>query len=186
MDEAIEVRTPRRGRPPRAETVAVNRRRRKVGSLNRMAQFKLDCIEPEDLDLENYVYRWTNDENSRLRQLTQADDYDFVGLDEIGSGFDKDNTDSESDGRARMLVGTNKGGGPQYAYLLKKRRDFWEADNDAMVAQREDMMAGRVYRAENDDPTGADPGVENVYVPKGNQLGSAAGRRRGPIPRNAK
>lgn len=150
-----------------------------------MAQYKLDCIEPEDLDLANYVYRWTNDENSRIRQLTKADDYDFVNAGELGDGFDRENTDSESAERVRMVVGSQKNGNPLYAYLLKKRRDFWEEDNETMVRLREDMMAGRVYRAEVTEPEEGSLAA-HAYVPAGNQIGSAAHRRRGPIPKNFK
>lgn len=184
-EPAIEDEGPRRGRAPRADVVATQRRRRRTGTLNRMAQFKLDCIEPEDLDLENYVYRWVNDENSRIRQLTKADDYDFVPAGELGEGFDRDNTDSESADRLRMTVGTHKSGAPLYAYLLRKPRAFWEEDNEVVVRNREEMMAGRVYRGETDEP---EEGALNgsAYVPAGNLIGSAAERRRGPIPKNFK
>jgi hypothetical protein len=181
----IQTETPRRGRPPRAEAVASGRRRRKTGSLNRMAQFKLDFIEPEDLDLANYQYRWTNDEGSRIRQLTRADDYDFVTLDELGQGVDRDQTDSESDGRMRVLVGKDKSGNPTYSYLLKKRREFFEADQEEEVIAREEQMAGRVYRGEVDEPEEAAL-ANHAYVPAGVQLGGAAQRRRGPIPRKLK
>ncbi len=183
----LAVETPRRGRPPRAEVVASQRRRRKVGTLNRMAQLKLDCIEPESLDLENYVYRWVNDESSKLRGATKMDDYDFVSTHELGEGFDAENTDSESTERVRMLVGESKGGKPIYSYLCKKPRAFWEADNSEQVTAREDMMAGRVYRGEateeDERPQEAD---DKFYVPEGNTIGHAAQRRRGPIPRKLK
>lgn len=181
-DETVIPEAPRRGRPPRVEAVAEHRRRRRAGTLNRMAQFKLDCIEPDDLDLANYVYRWVNDESSRLRQLTKQDDYDFVTMGELGDGFDPDSTDSETDGRVRMLVGTQKSGGALYAYLLKKPRQFWEDDNEEMVRQREAMMAGRIYQGETTESDEGRPGGDDkFYVPAGNRVGSASSRRRGPI-----
>jgi hypothetical protein len=194
MIEQIEQERPRRGRPPRVQQVAEGRRRRKAGTLDRMAQFKLDCIDPEALDLDNYVYYWGNDENGNLRHMTQADDYDFVTAAELGQNFDADMTDSESTGRVRMLVGNQKSGAPLYSYLCKKPRAFWEADNAEMVRSREDMMAGRVYRAEaainegielpgdEDRPGGAD----KFYASKGNTIGHAAERRRGPVPARVK
>ncbi len=186
----IEQERPRRGRPPRVQQVAEGRRRRKAGTLDRMAQFKLDCIDPEALDLKNYVYYWGNDENGNLRNMTQNDDYDFVTEDELGTNFDPDMADSESKGRVRMLVGNQKSGAPLYAYLTKKRRSFWEADNAAMVSAREDMMAGRVYRAEAAINEGIDlpgdedrPGGQDVfYADPSNTIGHAAQRRRGPVP----
>lgn len=175
---------PRRGREPRQEAVATQRRRRKAGSLNRMVQYKLDCIEPSQLDLENYVYRWVNDEPGKLRMATHMDDYDHVPLHELGQTFDAEATDSESSERVRMLVGTDRHGNPTYSYLLKKPREFWTEDNEAMVQAREDMMAGRVYRGDATDEQEDRPGGEDkFYVPEGTQIGSAAARRKGPIPR---
>lgn len=190
--EAVEEEAPRRGRLPRAEENASHRRRRKVGTLNRMAQFKLDCIEPEALDLENYVYYWGNDETGNLRRMTQQDDYDFVTSDELGESFDADMTDSESRGRVRQIVGTHKSGAPLYAYLCKKPRAFWEADNEEMVQRREAMMAGRVYDADAnaEDMLGEDEarpgGSDKFYAAKDNQIGNPAHRRRGPVPKRAK
>ncbi len=179
-----ELERPRRGRPPRAEEVAGHRRRRRAGTLNRMAQFKLDCIAPEDLDLANYVYYWINDETGNVRRATQDDDYDFVTEDEIGRNFDPADADSESAGRVRMLVGNQKSGAPLYSYLCKKRRSFWEADVEEMVRAREDLMAGRVYRGvSTEDEEAEDP---TRYVPAGNQIGSPGRRRSGPIPRTLK
>lgn len=184
MNEAAEVEAPRRGRKPRAEMVSAERRRRKAGSLNRMAQMKLDCIDPASLDLDNYVYRWVNDEPGKLRQATKGDDYDFVGTEELGENFDPEQTDSESFERVRMVCGTTKDGAALYTYLCKKPRSFWETDNEEMVQAREAMMAGRVYRGEatqEEESLG-----DEFYVPEGNQIGHAGERRRGPIPRKLK
>lgn len=176
------VERPVRGRAPRADAVAGERRRRKPGTLDRMVQYKLDYIAPEDLDLENYVYRWANDEPGRLRMLTKHDDYDHVSLSDMGPGFNPEGTDSESSERIRMLTGTDKHGNPSYAYLLKKPRPYWVDDNEAIVDAREAMMEGRVYHGEAvGDPTGnekIDPSV--TYVPGGNSIGGIP-RRRGPV-----
>lgn len=184
MEGHIDGRT-REGRAARADAVGEQRRRRKGGTLNRMAQLKLDCIEPEDLDLAHYVYRWVNDEGPRMRQLTRQDDYDHVNLTELGDGFDPEATDSEGTaGHIRMLVGTQKSGAPLYAYLLKKRRDWWTDDNEEMVRSREDMMAGRVYGGEADEDESRPGGDDKFYVPGGVKLGGSAQRRRGPITRS--
>jgi hypothetical protein len=189
MSEALDTtedETPRRARRDRAEVQGEHRRRRTAGSLNRMVQFKLDIFGPEDLD-PSYVYYWFNDEGSNLRQMTQLDDYDFVTVEELGEGFNPEATDSESSGRVRMLVGNQKSGAPMYAYLCKKPRAFWEADQDQIVRNREDMMAGRVYRAEATDEGEQRPGgAEMFYAPASNQIGHAAQRRRGPVPRTLK
>lgn len=187
MLDTAEDHTPRRGRVPRADAVAGQRRRRNAGSLNRMVSFKLDIFGPEQLDLENYVYLWANDDGVNIRQMTRNDDYDFVSTDEIIGGFDIEATDSESSDRIRILVGNKKSGDPMYAYYLKKPRAFWEEDNEAIVRNREDMMAGRVYRNEPTDDGEQRPGGEDkFYATPGNTIGHAAQRRRGPVPRTLK
>jgi len=185
--DTAEQEAPRRGRPPRAQAVAGNRRRRNAGSLNRMVSYKLDIFAPEQLDLENWVYLWANDEGTNIRQLTKMDDYDFVSPDDIIGGFDADATDPESAERIRILAGNQKSGAPMYVYYLRKPRAFWEADQEEVVRNREDMMAGRVYRAEATDESEARPGgAENFYASPGNTIGHAAQRRRGPVPRSLK
>ena len=185
--EVAEVQDrPRRGRPPRQAAVAETRRRRQPGTLNRMVQFKLDIIPPEDLDLQNYVYRWIDDRPGRLRMATEADDYDFVTTSELGRNFDPAVTDSESDERVRMFCETSANGQPVYTYLCKKPRSFWEADNDEVVRMREDMMAGRVYRGEATEGQEQTRDEDSFYVPTGVQVGHAGERKRGPIPRNFK
>ncbi len=179
---------PRRARVPRIEAKAASRRRRKAGTLNRMVQMTLDIFDPDQLDLETYVYRWINDEKGRIRQATKQDDYDFVSPEELGESFDVDETDHESSERVRMIVGDNRGGKPIYAYLCRKRRAFWESDNQELVQSREDMMAGRVFRGEftEDEEIERNAGdEENFYVPDpaNKSIGLASGRRRGPIPR---
>lgn len=183
--DTAEIEAPRRGRPPRAEAQATHRRRRQAGSLNRMVQFKLDIFTPDQLDLANYVYYWANDEGTNIRQMTKLDDYDFVNTDDIVGGFDPSSVDAESDGRIRMLVGNQKSGSPLYAYFLRKPRNFWEADNEQVVRNREDMMAGRVYRAEATEDAEQRPGGDDAfYATPGNNLGGSAHRRRsGPVSR---
>lgn len=186
MSEALDY-EPTRGRQPRAEAVAGERRRRRNGSLNVMAQFKLDIFGPEDLDLENFVYLWANDEGANIRSLTQQDDYEFVTSSDIRN-FNPNMVDSaESDERIRILAGNKKNGDPLYVYYLKKPRSFWEEDQEAIVRRREDMMAGRVYRAEATEDSEQRPGgADNFYATRDSTIGHAAQRRRGPVPRNLK
>ncbi len=182
--EDIAEDMPRRARRERADVQGEHRRRRKSGTLNRMTQFKLQIFDPEDLDLENYVYYWLNDEGNNLRRMTVMDDYDFVTVTELGEAFNPESTDSESSERVRMLVGSKQDGSPLYAYLCKKRRAFWEADYEESVREREDMMAGRVYRAEATDSDEDRPGgSDKFYASQNNQIGHAAQRRRGAVPR---
>lgn len=191
-----------RGRPDRAEFKRGERRRRRAGTLTRMAAMRLDVFDPGMLDTENYVYRWVNDEDGKIRMATKMDDYDKVAISEL-EGFDRDTTDSEGDGVVRMLAGKDKGGNPIYTYLLRKPKWMWQEDMEQAVRFREEMMEGVVHRGESIDPQsigldkapkevleaaglkGAAPTADpHTYVPKGNQIGSAAARKRGPITRS--
>jgi len=188
-----------RQRTPRAEVLGQERRRRKKGTLNRMAQYKLDVFEPSQLD-PDYIYRWVSDEGARLRIVTKQDDYDFVQADEIEDFSADDMTDSEPGGRLRIVAGEKKNGQPLYQYLVKKRRDFWESDNAEAMDYRDDVLAGRVYRGEINEVTVAAPtkdgkvergtisgiadaDADNTYVPPEAALhhGISGGRRRGPV-----
>jgi hypothetical protein len=180
-----------RGRPDRLTVRKAERRRRKASTISRMASFKLDVFDASQLDTENYVYRWVNEEGSRLRMATKQDDYDYVDTKDL-KNFDAESTDSESTERVRMFVEKDKQGNPVYAYLLRKPRDFWEEDQEAMVRFREDMMDGVVYRGEGLEELAEDFGEGSqidpdagFYVPPEAKLGSASARRRGPIKRNS-
>lgn len=181
-----------RARPTRAEVHGHERRRRKAGTLNRMAQYKLDIFTAEQLD-PDYIYRWVSDESSRLRMVTKQDDYDFVNADEIPDFSPDDETDSEPGGRVRIISGEKKNGQPLYQYLVKKRRTFWEEDNASAMQFRDDTLKGRVYHGEigavevgiavNGKVERAEVGgldTDQFYVPPEATLG-AAGRRRGPV-----
>lgn len=176
-----------RTRPARADKVAGERRRRNASSLNRMAQYKLDFIPEDLLDKDNFVYRWINDTPGRLRMATKMDDYEQVSASELGPGFAIDNTDSEGGDTIRMYTGV-EAGQPVYAYLCKKPRDYWESDNEEIVARREAMMEGRVFHGEGGESEGGRTDLsEGVsYVPAGVQMGGSAQRKRGPVARNFK
>lgn len=185
MDETTtEPIAPRRGRPPRAEAEAGHRRRR-AGILDVMTHDRLNPFEPGMLDHDNFIYRWQTDEAGQLRALTVRDDYDFVTSDDI-PGFDMSQTDSESDGRIRLIMnGATAGKDAIYGYLLRKRRDFWNEDREQVSDFYESMMSGRVYEGETTEQRESRPGGEDkFYTPKTNQLGTPTGRRRGPVTRS--
>lgn len=132
-----------RGRPPK-----VPRRRRK-GKLNGE---NLNLKVPE---ITGYETRWANDQKNRIYQLTQLDDWDFVTAEEIADPNNPDkplvgekthNPNAEGSSRIRALVDKDKDG-PVYAFLLKKRREFVEADkrekSEAKAAKLKDIKEGR-------------------------------------------
>lgn len=184
IEETQEDR-PRRGRPPRQEAETGHRRRRK-GVLDVMGQSRLNPFDDGMLDHESYVYRWVNDEAGRLRSLTIRDDYDHVRASDL-DGFDASQTDSESDGPIRLIVGES-GGKPLYAYLCRKPRDLWEDDRMEMSDFYESIMEGRIYEGAATESDEQRPGGnDKFYAPKTNQIGSVSGtRRRGPVPRSLK
>lgn len=187
MDQVQEQEPRQRGRQPRSEVVAGERRRRKSGTLDRMTQFRLDCIPAEALD-RNFVYRWIDDRPGRLHMATKMDDYDFVKLDELGTAWSAYDAEGESDDRVRMIAEAT-GAKPVHTYLCRKPRDFWNEDNEEIVCKREAMMDGRVYHGEGGyTPEGqarsADLTEDVSYVPSGVQMGGSAARKRGPVPRS--
>jgi hypothetical protein len=108
-----------------------------------MASYKLDIFNQAQLD-PDYSYRWASDDASRLRMLTKHDDYDFVDAAEIDDFNAGEETDSESDGRVRMIVGEKASGKPHYQYLLRKRREFVAEDAAAQRDYWDNMLKGRI------------------------------------------
>ena len=109
----------------------MQRGRPKKGPVRRRDKEKIDgtrykLYAPE---ISGFATRWVNDTNNRVHMLTNYDDWDFVSTQEI----------SDQDGRANVtpelalgdhvarIVGQVEGK-PLYAYLLKKRKEFYEQD----------------------------------------------------------
>lgn len=181
-EHTAEQDRPRRGRPPRIEAEA-GKRRRRSGMLDVMAHDRLNPFDDGMLDRDNYTYRWQTDEAGQLRALTVRDDYEFVTADDV-PGFDMTQTDSESDGRIRLIMnGAQAGPNAIYGYLLKKSKNYWEEDRAQISDFYEQMMEGRVYEARTTDTNESRPGGEDkFYARESNQLGSVSGtRRRGPV-----
>lgn len=163
-----------RGRPPRIEQVEGERRRRRGSTLDLGGQLKLDVADASMLDTQNFVYRFVSDKNGRLSHLTLRDDYDFVDGAEVGEGtpdaqLEQGERRAESDNRVRRAVGNDQYGHPEYQYLLKKPRAYWQADYDEVVTARENEMRSRQVEGEFT----ADPRelAEQAYVARGNKIG---------------
>ncbi len=171
---------PERGRQDRADTVRGERRRRSGSNLDRMVSMKMDIFSPDQLDLNNYVYRWVNDEDNRVNILWN-EDYDHCGESDV-KNYNPNTTNNETDSKIRKLCGKKADGSPLYAYLMKKPREYWEADNNELVARREAMMNGVVYNGDVEQANGFSGSVDgdNLYATKNNQIGGAA-RRKGLV-----
>lgn len=140
------------GRPPRQEQVQSERRRRSADQA--IAGLKLHVR--EDLKDPNFTYRWANDRPGRIHQLTEQDDWDVVSTGDAGS------LTSASEGTVmRRSVDKATGEG---AVLLRKRKDFYEADQkdkQKPLDERDELLR-----------RGAAPGSESLtgseaYVPGG-------------------
>lgn len=150
MTEAEIKRGP--GRPPRQEEVKSERRRRSGDQA--VAGLKLHVR--EDQKDPNFTYRWANDRPGRIHQLTQQDDWDVV------SAEDSSALTSASEGTVmRRSVDKATGEG---AVLLRKRKDFYEADQkdkQKPLDERDEILR----RGAAPDPEGL-AGSE-AYVPGG-------------------
>jgi hypothetical protein len=116
MSEDTNVKHRGPGRPPRQAEVATERRRRSDDQS--VAGLKLHVR--DDMKDPNFSYRWANERPGRIHQLTQQDDWDVVSTE------DASQLTSASEGTVmRRSVDKATGEG---AVLLRKRKDFYEAD----------------------------------------------------------
>lgn len=140
-----ETVTPKRpGRPKRAETTQRERRRRKGGTTHKLKV--PDHIVAKYPDME---FRWGRDDEGRIEQLTQNDDWDKVpGHDPIHGG-------------------TGKAGSAIQMHLLMKPKEFMAQDRAEKQAQRDAQLQDALSRPDAKQATEA--GAETYSVP-GNKL----------------
>lgn len=136
--------------PTRKEEVAVERRRRQTGTLDRMAQMKLAIPDKVKEANADFMLRWVNDTGNRMHFMTEQDDW------------------SKIDGVPPVPVGTSEEGKPIYAHLCRKPKAFWEQDQRERVAATVEQEKG-LMRAAKSDPQDNRP-TETAYVPEGNQI----------------
>jgi hypothetical protein len=172
----VEVNT-NRARPDRATAIASERGRRKPETLDRMnGGFRMDFLERDQLDLDKFVYRYVIDDAGNRIHHAFMEDYDFVSTDEI-KNFNAESTPlvCESSQRLSVAAGRDQYGNAERGYLMKKRRDWWENDQEVGVRRREDMMAG-IVREGDVQALGNQNGLntKGLYSVGKNTLGGAA------------
>jgi hypothetical protein len=79
-------------------------------------------------DPSKYVYRWANDDGSRIHQLTVGDDWDFVTV--TGGKGAEGGADT-----IKHRVGTKDDHSALYAYLLRKPKKFADEDKAKKAAR---------------------------------------------------
>ena len=130
-------------RPTRTDEIQGERKRRKADNLDRMAGMKLG-IPPEFQDDKEHYYFWANDVGTRVYDLTTNDDYDVV----------KSATpEANAQDALRKPVGTDEGGRPIYAQLLRKPLDYVKADEkarDEAMKEQERSLSRRPETADGD------------------------------------
>jgi hypothetical protein len=143
-------------RVARAEAIQTERRRRDDGNLDRARNMKL-AIPPEFRDDTVHTYRWINDVNDRVHDLTVEDDWN------ICSRASPEATDAD---KYRRQVDTDKSGQPVYAFLVRKRKDWYEADKRKASERNNGREDALLQRPETDSPQAA----STMYVGGGSSI----------------
>lgn len=164
-DYTAEPRRP--GRPSNAERASraeeTQTRRRRRESLGNDRNLKLYI--PESAKDENFVYRWVNARDGRVRHLTQEDDWDVVHAGDLKGG-DPDPIKSISEGTVMQRVGNQVTG--ENMALLRKPKEFFEEDKKkeqaSIDALEETMRRGPMPNSEG---LGAS---DHAYVPGGRNI----------------
>jgi hypothetical protein len=138
----------------RADEVKQERRRRQdSGPL-----VGLKLAVPEELKEPGYEYHWFNDKDGggRLYDKTKLDDWDIVqtkAIEGTGEGVP-----------VSRIVGKQDNGQPMKAYLCRKPKEYYRADQQerqARIKEQEDSIKRGVVA----DPKGLKG--ESAYVPEG-------------------
>jgi len=114
------------GRQPR-ENVAKEQRKQRMKYGDPRLRMSVDPKTMEEFKKKGLVPHWVNDVKSRVNDL-QLRGYTFVNdpTKEIEAGEDSGNSDIGS--AVSKVVGTNKDGTPQRAYLMVQQKEFYEED----------------------------------------------------------
>ncbi len=133
-------------RPARAEEVQTERKRRRDDTVDRTYNLKL-ALPAEFRDDKDHEYRWINDRNSRVHDLTEQDDWQIC---QPANG-DRD--------KICKVVDVDRAGKPVNAYLVRKPKDWYDDDKR--------KAATRAAEAEKAPLTQAPADVPGSYVTPG-------------------
>jgi hypothetical protein len=122
-----------RGRQSRAEEQLPERRKRTETDMTG----KRLAVRNDLLDFDKFKYRYINDSDTRLYQLTRQDDWEVMTQD--GQALKPDSTDMGS--AVSIPVGTRPDGSPMRAYLCRKLRRFYEDDQKMKQTELDEQLA---------------------------------------------
>lgn len=144
-------------RENRAEGVRQERRRRKDLSINSHLRFSI----PDHLrDDKKYRYHWLVDKPGRVATKTKNDDWDFVEEPELAD----DGRQTGAGTRIERHAGVDKFGNPQRAFLVRKLREYDDADKAADQSRIDDRMK-QIKRGKPTDDDGQAIQKDGSYVP---------------------
>lgn len=127
---------PKAGRPRKEEDREERTRRRKRADDGDVVGQRLG-VRKSALDLEQFAYRWINDNPARIQAMTEEDDWDLVPND-----GDEVKKDAAATGNAvSQVVGLHPDGSPKLAYLCRKPKTFFEEDQKERQAQLDKQLA---------------------------------------------
>ena len=142
IEPETEARRP--GRPKREETTQTERRRRNGGQTAKLAIPA--AVRKAHPDME---FRWGRDDEGRIQQLTQNDDWDMV-----------------PDVNA-LHAGTGRAGQAMKMHLLMKPKRFMDEDRAEKLARVDETVNAQLSRP--DAAQAAEQGADMYAVP-GNKL----------------
>lgn len=146
-------------KPSRADTVR-QERRRKPGSVAHTG-IKLS-VDERKLDRKTYQYRFANDKDGRVQRL-EAEDWD---IDPSQAKEDTNSLGTVSSAHAGVIEGK-----PFNAVLMRKRKDWYEADQKEKQRPLDEIEA-TIRRGKGASASGELSG-EGVYTPGQNVIDRA-------------
>ena len=144
-------------RPTRAEEVRQERRRQPGSTV--MAGVKL-AVDETKLDRKNFQYRWAKDFGGRMPQL-HGDDWDPAPEQAV--------IGSQGEGTVGSKIGgTDESGKPYKMVLLRKRKDWYEADQKEKQKPLDEME--KAIRAGSSRPEIDAEAKADFYTPGANSV----------------
>lgn len=117
----------------RTAEIKQERRRRQSDGLS--GSRKRLHVDEKALDRENFVYRFVNDDGDRIHRLTKLDDWDIAP--EASGGKSEETATGTS-----IRAGTKANGDALRTVLVRKRKEFAEADEAAKQRKIDEQEQG--------------------------------------------